>query len=115
MNILNVANIDNEKNFWLVRTKKGFFYNEYISKSFIALGWNTIDANVLKRTKTKEDVKEKLSGINDILTMSSENIKIGFTYGLATISIDSNIEKDEIFSCADRMLYMEKKKKKVGR
>ncbi|MDU4728323.1 hypothetical protein [Clostridium sp.] len=65
MNILNVANIDNEKNFWLVRTKKGFFYNEYISKSFIALGWNTIDANVLKRTKTKEDEKKLKSDISE--------------------------------------------------
>lgn len=70
---------------------------------------------IIFRKSTVEDVKEKLSSINDILTMSSENIKIGFTYGLATISIDSTIEKDEVFSCADRMLYMEKKKKKVGR
>ena len=62
-----------------------------------------------------KSVKEKLSRINDILTKSSENIKIGFTYGLATISIDSTIKKDEIFSCADRMLFIEKKKKKVGR
>ena len=47
--------------------------------------------------------------------MSSENIKIGFTYGLATISIDSTMKKNEIFSCADRMLFIEKRKKKVGR
>lgn len=70
---------------------------------------------IIFRKSTIEDVKEKLSRINDILTKSSENIKIGFTYGLATISIDSTIKKDEIFSCADRMLFIEKKKKKVGR
>ena len=70
---------------------------------------------IIFRKSTIEDVKEKLSRINDILAMSSENIKIGFTYGLATISIDSTMKKNEIISCADRMLFIEKRKKKVGR
>ena len=63
MNILNIADVDNKRNFWLERTKKGFFYNEYISKAFIALGWNTIDTNILKRTKTKDDETKLKSDI----------------------------------------------------
>lgn len=28
--------------FWMIRTKKGYFYNEFLSKRFVALAWNNI-------------------------------------------------------------------------
>lgn len=28
--------------FWMIRTKKGYFYHEFITKGFVALAWNTI-------------------------------------------------------------------------
>lgn len=31
--------------FWMVRTKKGYFYDEFIKKKFVALGWNEIDVS----------------------------------------------------------------------
>lgn len=34
--------IDKETRFWMIRTKKGYFYNEFVSNNFIALAWNTI-------------------------------------------------------------------------
>ena len=34
--------IDSETRFWMIRTKKGYFYNEFISNDFVALAWNTI-------------------------------------------------------------------------
>ncbi len=34
---------DNTK-FWMIRTKKGYFYQEFISKHYVALAWNIITA-----------------------------------------------------------------------
>lgn len=31
-----------ETHFWMVRTKKGYFYHEFVQKKFVALAWNTI-------------------------------------------------------------------------
>lgn len=28
--------------FWMIRTKKGYFYQEFLSKRFVALAWNNI-------------------------------------------------------------------------
>lgn len=28
--------------FWMIRTKKGYFYNEFVSEKYVALGWNEI-------------------------------------------------------------------------
>ena len=36
--------IDENVHFWMVRTKKGYFYNEFISNEFVALAWNIITA-----------------------------------------------------------------------
>lgn len=43
-NILNfkVEMIPDETKFWMVRTKKGYFYDEFLGKKFIALAWNSI-------------------------------------------------------------------------
>lgn len=40
-----VQTITDETNFWMVRTKKGFFYREFITKQYIALAWNIIDSS----------------------------------------------------------------------
>ena len=38
-----IPSIEPETNFWMIRSKGGYFYNEYINYGFIALGWNYID------------------------------------------------------------------------
>ncbi|KYH35816.1 hypothetical protein CLTEP_02090 [Clostridium tepidiprofundi DSM 19306] len=58
-NLLNIEEVKSDVNFWMIRTKKGFFYDEFISKEFVALGWNIIDNKVIdyigtNRTKNKE-------------------------------------------------------------
>ena len=35
--------ISEKTRFWMVRTQKGYFYSEFISKNFVALAWNNID------------------------------------------------------------------------
>ena len=37
-----IRNIDENKKFWMIRTKKGFFFQEFIADQFVALGWNSI-------------------------------------------------------------------------
>lgn len=55
--IFDMKIIQSEMNFWLVRTRKGFFYDEYVTNNYIALGWNTLDQNKLKELKTDDDIK----------------------------------------------------------
>lgn len=37
-----IRNIQEDTRFWMIRTKKGFFYDEFINEHFVALGWNVI-------------------------------------------------------------------------
>lgn len=55
--IFDMKIIPDEMNFWLVRTRKGFFYDEYVKSNYIALGWNTLDQNKLKELETDDDIK----------------------------------------------------------
>lgn len=43
--------------FWMIRTQKGYFYDEFLSKRFVGLAWNNID----KTTDLSEKAKERLS------------------------------------------------------
>lgn len=42
--------VDDTINFWMVRSKKGIFYNEYIENEYIAIGWNVLTPNNLSNT-----------------------------------------------------------------
>lgn len=53
----------------MIRTKRGFFFDEFISKKYIAIGWNLISKSKLKsnleyslRTQIKEAYREKVPG-----------------------------------------------------
>lgn len=52
--------IDPSIRFWMIRTYKGFFYDEFITKSYIALGWNLITQETNLSGKSTEVIKEKL-------------------------------------------------------
>lgn len=54
--------------FWMVRTKKGYFYNEFISKKFVALAWN----NITITTNLEEDNSE---GLNQLISLEYPEIK----------------------------------------
>ncbi|BAH07907.1 hypothetical protein [Clostridium kluyveri] len=55
---LNIKVIDSSVNFWMVRTKKGFFYDEFIREKFIALGWNAITKDKILNVVNEENKKE---------------------------------------------------------
>ena len=40
--ILDIPSIKNDTNFWMVRAKRGFFFDEFIRNEFIAIGWNSV-------------------------------------------------------------------------
>ena len=71
--IENLPNIDEERNYWLVRSMGGDFYREFKAEGFIAIGYNRItdkdirfanSFNDTASTKLKEIVNEKYSGKN---------------------------------------------------
>lgn len=59
LNCIEIPEIDSNINFWLVRTNKGLFYEEYIKNGFVALGWNKIDKNAIKKINKAKDRDKK--------------------------------------------------------
>lgn len=60
--VLNIKEISEDINFWLVRSKSGFFYDEYKNEKYIGLGWNYItDKNVNEADDSKvEAIKDEI-------------------------------------------------------
>lgn len=88
-NILSLPTIADKTRFWMIRTKNGFFFDEFISKGFIAIGWNLIKSSTIniplskdQAELLKQDIKdeydEKLPGtaINKCIKFCKE-IKVG--------------------------------------
>jgi len=65
-----IPNFPESTNFWMVRSKKGIFYREYLEDGFIAIGWNALTNDILnsnddKRLKdylTEQGYKDKMPG-----------------------------------------------------
>ena len=85
----NMPVFDESVHFWMIRAKRGFFFDEYVSNRFIAIGWNLVKASRIKSplTETQEKVlkeeiqeeyEEKLPGaaLNKCLKFLHE-VKIG--------------------------------------
>ena len=54
MKLSNIPEISNETRFWMIRAKGGFFFDEFLSNEFIAIGWNSI-----KYSKIKDGISEE--------------------------------------------------------
>lgn len=96
---LNVKNIDSSTKFWIIRTKRGCFYDEFISEGFIALGWNTIaekellDIKKANGKKAKEE-KEREKLENNIKTNYPRNKQIAETLNKCIRFFDEMKEGD---------------------
>lgn len=54
--MLNIPEIKPNTNFWMIRTKRGFFFDEFIRDKFIAIGWNSVNKSMLNNlTKASTD------------------------------------------------------------
>lgn len=52
--------IDNDTNYWLVRTMGGNFYEEFVEKGYIAIGYNEITVDDLLHLPQKEKMAKKV-------------------------------------------------------
>lgn len=64
-NIMHIPTINATTNFWMVRTKRGFFFNEFLSKEYIAIGWNLVTHAKLKDGLTKAQEKRLKAQIKE--------------------------------------------------
>lgn len=55
-----IPNIPDGTRFWMIRTQKGYFYDEFISKRFVALAWNNIDQTTDFSESSKERLKDNI-------------------------------------------------------
>ena len=49
-----IPEVSNDTKFWMIRTKKGYFYNEFIGKKFVALAWNSVTCNTDFSEKSRD-------------------------------------------------------------
>lgn len=56
-----IPKIPDETNFWMIRTKSGYFYDEFLANSFIALGWNIIDSKTSFDSNNEQTLKENIT------------------------------------------------------
>lgn len=89
LNDFEVPVIPKTTRFWMIRTKKGYFYNEFLSKRFVALAWNNIDQD----TDFSESARDSLK--DDILMEFSE-IQRPSTVINKCISFIKEIHKNDI-------------------
>lgn len=61
-NILNFQPVIIPENtrFWMIRTQGGYFYNEFLSNSFVAIAWNNIDECTDFTQQSKEQLKDDI-------------------------------------------------------
>lgn len=64
----NIRLVKDDVKFWMVRTKQGYFFEEFIRNGYIAIGWNNINESRLRSTISKQQeqyLKEELRRIYD--------------------------------------------------
>ncbi len=65
LDCIDIPHIDENTNFWMIRTQHGFFYDEYIKNGFVALGWNIITKDRIKKSKSPEAQERLYKEIKD--------------------------------------------------
>ena len=68
-----VKSIKDETNYWLVRTMGGDFYDEYVDKNFIAIGYNEIFVDDLTHLPQKERPARKI--LQEMLKARKDSIR----------------------------------------
>ena len=57
---VNIPEIKADINYWMLRTKKGAFFDEFVKNDYIAIGWNIVLQEHLKDNTKFPDLKEQL-------------------------------------------------------
>lgn len=64
--LINIPEVSWNTKFWMIRSKSGKFFDEFIGKGFIGLGWNVLTKKDIERINTKQEkdeLREKLKQI----------------------------------------------------
>ena len=64
--MLSIPSVGNDTNFWMVRTKRGFFFDEFITNEFIAIGWNSITKAMISQTLTRSQSDRLKASIKEV-------------------------------------------------
>ena len=92
--LLNIKEISSDTNFWLIRTKSGLFYEEFKNNSFIGIGWNNIDKNIIEYLN-----KSKLKDTKKLFESKKEKVikEIKELWGVEKRVASQNLNKSERF------------------
>ena len=68
---IKIPDVSDNTNFWLIRTMKGYFYDEFINQNYVALGWNFVTQNTsfdkmnieILKDQIKERYEDKRPGV----------------------------------------------------
>lgn len=69
-NLLDIPVIEKNTNFWMVRAKRGFFFDEFLQKEYIAIGWNAISETMLTKDLNRRQSEELKASIKEIYNES---------------------------------------------
>lgn len=71
-----------ERKYWLVRSMGGDYYGEYVSRGFIAIGYNEVSLNEIKYSLTKKkDAVNELKSIIDTKDIDEDSLNYLKRYG----------------------------------
>ncbi len=65
-----IPSIDKNTNFWMVRAKRGFFFDEFLREEFIAIGWNLLSKSTLSASLTSSQSKYLKKRIKEVYNES---------------------------------------------
>lgn len=55
--------INSETRFWMIRTKRGFFFDEFIQNKYVAIGWNLISKSMLLNNASNKNINKSLKDL----------------------------------------------------
>lgn len=62
--ILDIPSIKNDTDFWMVRAKRGFFFDEFIRNEFIAIGWNSVTKAMISQNLTRSQSVRQIKSLD---------------------------------------------------
>lgn len=64
--LLSIPRINRGTNFWMIRAKRGFFFDEFLRKEYIAIGWNSILKSMISDRMTRSQENTQKASIKEI-------------------------------------------------
>ncbi len=64
--LFSIPKISKDTNFWMVRAKRGFFFDEFLGKEYIAIGWNSISKSMISENLSHSQEKALKASIKEI-------------------------------------------------